>query len=338
MTKIVKFSKPYNPIFKIKKNFFINNAYNLQNSIKINKFYKKQPIRKYCKNCNSKNLKEFIINFGIKYKICLFCNHLNGNYQDTEKFAEKLYNSYKGKSYAKNYMNNYQSRVKNIYLPKVNFLKQVIKKKIKILDLGCGAGHFLKALEIKKIKGIGFDTSKELCDLGNKKLRKNKIYYIKLNEIYKIIENTNKINTLSLIGVLEHLSSPEKILDSFKKSKIQFLYLSLPLFSLSTFLENSFLNVFPRQLSGGHTHLYTAKSINHLIKKYKLKIVGEYWFGTDIADLYRSLINSAKILNKKIYLNELNEKFSNSIDDLQSVLDRNKISSEVHLILKNKNI
>jgi hypothetical protein len=94
--------------------------------------------------------------------------------------------------------------------------------------------------------------------------------------------------------------------------------------------------VFPRQLSGGHTHLYTEKSLNFLAKKYKLEIIGEWWFGTDFADLYRSLRNSCKIVNKKIFLNEINEKLFSVIDELQSVLDKNKICSEVHMVFKKK--
>ena len=38
------------------------------------------------------------------------------------------------------------------------------------------------------------------------------------------------------------------------------------MFSLSVFLENSFTNVFPRSLSGAHTHAYTEKSLAYLSK------------------------------------------------------------------------
>ena len=80
--------------------------------------------------------------------------------------------------------------------------------------------------------------------------------------------------------------------------------------------------------------MYTEKSINFLANKYNLKIVGEYWFGTDIPDLFRSLVCSGNILNKKVYFNQLNHKFSRFVDELQSVLDKNKVCSEVHLIFK----
>ena len=105
----------------------------------------------------------------------------------------------------------------------------------------------------------------------------------------------------------------------------------------STFTENSFPNVFPRQLSGGHTHLYTEKSLNYLVKKYNLKIIGEYWFGTDMPDLLRSLMNTGNILDKKIYSRELKNVFSKYIDELQSVLDKKKVCSQVHMVFENKN-
>ena len=323
---------------KIKSDFYNNNQKNLKSALKINQNYKKQPLRIHCKNCGSKKIKLFIKSFGIIYKLCFSCGHLNGAHQDTNIFAKKLYNDSDGKNYSKNYLNDYNSRVKNIYVPKVEFLKKIIKKKIKLIDLGCGAGHFVRALELKKINAIGYDTSRDLCRIGNEKLKKNKIYPMDFSEIYEIVNKNTNANTLSMIGVLEHLTEPHKIMESFKKSKIRYLYISVPLFSLSTFIENSFSKVFPRQLSSGHTHLYTEKSLNYLAKKYNLKIIGEYWFGTDMPDLMRSMICTGKILNKKIYLQELNQKFSKLIDELQSVLDKNKICSEVHMVFENKNI
>ena len=80
--------------------------------------------------------------------------------------------------------------------------------------------------------------------------------------------------------------------------------------------------------------MYTEKSLNFLTNKYNLKIIGEYWFGTDISDPFRSLVCSGNILNKKVYLNQLNHKFSRFVDELKSVLDKNKVCSEAHLIFK----
>ena len=59
-----------------------------------------------------------------------------------------------------------------------------------------------------------------------------------------------------MIGVLEHLTEPYKILSHLKKVKFNIFTFRYHFFHFQLY-ENSFPNVFPRQLSGGHTHLYT---------------------------------------------------------------------------------
>jgi len=334
---IIKYSKSYNNINNLKKNFYTNNKENLKSAININKLYKKNPIRVFCINCQKKSLRKFIKSHLIEYYVCTSCLHLNGKYKETEKFLKQLYSDNSGNNYKKNYLKDYEQRVKNIYIPKVNFLKTVINQKINLLDLGAGGGHFLKALEIKKIKARGVEPSKALSELGNLKLKKNKISNLSLSATYKILETQRDCNTISLIGVLEHLIDPNLMIKSFLKSNAKFLYISVPLLSLSVFLENSFQNVYPRQLSGAHTNLFTKDSLYKMAKRYNLKIIGEWWFGTDFADMNRSLLVSNNAINKKNYLKDLHSKFYNFIDELQSVLDKNKICSEVHMVFEKKN-
>ena len=333
--KIVKFSKSYKNVSLIKKDFINENKKYFSYSQKINNAYKKQILRKKCENCALKISKPFIKNFGIKYSMCTRCGHLNGIFEDTEKFNKWLYANEDGKNYNLFYKKHYQSRVKNIHVPKVEFLKKVIKEKIKVIDYGSGVGYFLKALEIKKIQAIGLETNKQSVKRGSKFLKKNKLFHCVFgdNSIFK--KYSNDYNTLALMGVLEHIN-PESLLKEFKNSKLKYLYIAVPALSLSVFLENVFYKVFPRVLSNGHTHLYTEKSLNYFAEKNNLKIIGEWWFGTDIPDLFRSLLVSANYIDKKIYTKEINKIFKNTIDELQSVLDRNKTCSEIHMIFKKK--
>ncbi len=334
--KIIQYSKSYNDIAKIKSDFLEENKRYLKYVHKINKIYKKNPKRTKCKNCEKKTLKKFILSHHINYLLCKTCSHLNGAYQDTKKFTKKIYAEEDGKNYCKTYTKDFDIRVKNIYNPKVKFLKKVIKEKIKVLDIGSGAGHFLKALEEKKIIAEGLEPNKILCEIGNKNLKKNKLSHSNLNDIYDAVRSLKKFNVVSLIGVLEHLEKPNIFIKNFIKGDAKYLYISVPLFSLSVFLENSFRTVFPRHLSSTHTHLYTKRSLDYFAKKNNFKIIGEWWFGTDMPDLYRSLVNSSKFLNKSLYLGELNKKFSIAINQLQEVLDRNQICSEVHMVFKKK--
>jgi 2-polyprenyl-3-methyl-5-hydroxy-6-metoxy-1,4-benzoquinol methylase len=341
MMTIIKFSKKLADIYNIKSNFYYQNNKLLQNEIIINKKYKKQPLRDNCKNCNYKSTKKTFLSFGIDYFVCSKCSHLNGIYSDSKIFCDWLYSKKKTDNYnnKKFYtLKDYDKRVNNIYLPKAKFLIKVLKKNLNIIDVGAGAGHFAKALEILNINCIGIEPSKYLASLGNSKLKKNTLLNLSLDEMEKDFFShyisDNKENVLSLIGVLEHLQDINSLMVKFLKSKIKYLYISVPIFSLSTFIENVFNKVYPRQLSGAHTHLYTKESLQFFAQKYNLKIIGEWWFGQDFIDLYRSILLSSKSHDSKKYKHLLDKNLFSVIDKLQSILDKNMICSEAHIIFK----
>jgi hypothetical protein len=335
MTKKIFFSKKYGKLLKIKKNFFTDNNKNLDRALQKNNLYKKNKTRKNCKICSDKINGYDFESFGIKYKFCKKCSHLNGKYEDSKNFANLVYKINDGSLYASNYNYEYINRVKHIYLPKVNFIKKIIKKKTTILDVGSGAGHFLRACELKKINAEGIETNKKLCKLSKKFLKKNKLINVNLDQFENKILTTNR-DCISLIGVLEHLNEPHKVFKAFKKSKAKYLFISVPLASFTIFIEHAFKNIFPRHLSGTHTHLFTEKSINFLKKKYDLITIGEWWFGLDFPDLFRSILVSSKSKKNINFSANLEKYFYKHIDEFQNILDRNKICSEVHLIFKKR--
>ena len=165
MKKIIKFSKKNEDIFYIKRNLVNENLINLRNSIKINKKFNKLRKRKNCIICNSKLLQKDFISHNVSYIICKKCGHLNGDRTLNKKFNHNIYASNKGKNYSYLYKKLFRSRLKNIYYPKVKFLKETIKKKIKILDFGCGSGHFVKACEDHDIIATGIDPNYELIKI-----------------------------------------------------------------------------------------------------------------------------------------------------------------------------
>lgn len=322
---------------KIKKSLQNKNSSLLKEVKEINKFYLKQIKRKKCKNCNRSIKNVSFQSFGVSYSLCKTCNHINGMNEDTNKFLKYLYYTNKEDehiNYSKRYLEDFDIKVKNIYLPKAKFLKKVIKKRnVKILDLGCGAGHFLKACEKLNMHGMGFDSNKTLVNLAKKKLRKNKAKFSKLENLRDIVLN-NEGDCISLISVLEHIQNPSEFFKIFKKSNFKYLYISIPLFSFTSLIEHAFNNIFPRSLYGPHTHMYTKESIYYICKKNKLKIVGEWWFGSDFSDLARSLILSSKSKNNTDFKKLFDKYFYNNVDKLQSVLDKEKMSSDLQLIIK----
>tara|TARA_B100000965_G_scaffold406839_1_gene449451 strand:- start:19601 stop:20602 length:1002 start_codon:yes stop_codon:yes gene_type:complete len=332
MKKIIKYSKKISDVSDIKKDFFSINKKYLNKALKENQLYISQTKRKKCKNCNFKISKAVFESHKVKYTICNKCSHLNGIYEDTNNFINQIYLTEEGSNYVNPYKKDFNLRVKKIYGPKANFLKKVLKKRFSLIEIGCGAGHFIKACEKMKIKARGYDVNKDLIDIGKKHLKKNKIKLIKQKQIFDLIKNS-KEDVVAMISTLEHLQHPNLFLKKIKKSDIKYLYIVVPLFSLSSLIENVFENVYPRQLSGSHTHLYTGESIDYMIKKNNFKILGEWWFGTDISDLFRSMLLNSKYNDKK-FLKYYNKFFGYHIDELQNVLDKKKISCEVHMVLK----
>ena len=69
---------------KIKNNFFIENKKNLGRALKKNRLYRLNKLRKKCKICSTKISGYDFESFGIKYKFCKKCTHLNGIYEDSK--------------------------------------------------------------------------------------------------------------------------------------------------------------------------------------------------------------------------------------------------------------
>ena len=70
-----------------------------------------------------------------------------------------------------------------------------------------------------------------------KKNKVKNVYCVKSKEINDIIKESNA-DVFCMISTLEHLENPNEILKVLKKSKIKYLYICIPLFSFSTFVEN----------------------------------------------------------------------------------------------------
>ena len=293
------------------------------------------------------------------YKLCDNCGHFNGANQITSEFVDYLYKDSNGEAYANNYVSNqaasdFSSRVEKIYKPKAAYLLDVLgthfanKKntsnsndrleidEISVLDIGCGSGFFVAALLDQRCKAVGIDVNKTMVDWGNKHLTKSRrsspLKHVDDKYFLKAVENTSS-DVISAIGVIEHLQSPRDFFDAFKASRASYLFYSVPMLSLSVFLEQCFPDAFPRQLCGGHTHLFTESSIEEMNKQLGAISVAEWRFGVDAMDLYRSMMTTLKNTNMSAKLfADFEDNFITFVDPIQEQLDRGHWCSEIHVI------
>ena len=335
-----KFGKSNKEMLSLKKSFFENDQSLLKRQLEIGEVYKRQPLRQNCKNCNSPLNGSSFQKHNILYKVCSVCSHLNGIYQDTSEFCEFMYTEDDGESYSINYTPEdyslFLERVNQVYNPKVEFLINSLKEQneksneMSFLDFGCGMGYFLKSLKNYDINNIlGFEVSKTFVEKGNVLLKEKLIKQI---DIHNFIDQIENIDVVSMIGVLEHLQEPYKFLTDLKKiSGLKYLYISVPTFSLSAYIEVASQEHFSRQLGSGHTHLYTDESLKYIEKEFGLERISEWWFGTDILDLYRHFtLNFKKNFFEKLF----EDYFIDLIDNLQLEIDKQKKSSEVHILYR----
>jgi len=344
-----KYGKSIGDIVSSKQYFSEQNDTLVSQESKSIAFYKMQPKRVTCKICDSDLVNVALERKEIKYFQCDTCGHLNGEFEDTDKFLEFNYTKDNPNDFRREYQKvnkeNYLKKVETVYSPKVEFLFESLKEDntditdMSFLDVGTGIGHLVyamsKSYNIDRVEGI--EVSKSQVEAGNAIMGQDKLKVVELDTTMDYIKLANA-NVVSAIFVLEHLQSPGSIFEAINANdKIKYFYLSVPTFSLSTYFQLSFPDVFERILYGGHTHLYTKKSLNYLAEKYNFEIISEWWFSSDVHDLYRSL---RIMMEKNNQPEETLEGFDNSflplIDSLQLQLDKSETSSEVHMLLKKR--
>ena len=243
-------------------------------------------------------------------------------------------------NYSQDYIDDgFIDRVADIYAPKLKFLRGCIKEKeVSILDVGCGGGHFVYAGVEAGVGILGVDVSESLVRFGNTQISHHlgvkPLSSADETGFYEKIKNS-AASVVSAIGVIEHLREPHKFFQAFQESSSEYVFYSVPMFSNSVYFEAMSQDVFPRQLSGGHTHLFVEESIKKMNSIMGVQPIGEWRFGTDIMDLYRAMITRlGGVAVSERFIGLFDEHFKQSIDGLQSVFDNNHFCSEIHMVAR----
>ena len=120
----------------------------------------------------------------------------------------------------------FEQTVKRIYLPKAYFLRDVLESKgldiakIKIMDFGCGAGHFISALERAGFRNIaGIETLQSALDLCVQNgIDSGKLKLINHSQTYDVLKEMD-CDVLTMMCVLPHLGEPLKALTALQENK-----------------------------------------------------------------------------------------------------------------------
>ena len=290
---MLRFGKSAGPLLTHKQSFFTDNAEFLAEGHRIARVYTNQPRRTTCKCCRATLGAVSFSKHGIDYHICGKCGHLNGAHEDTDAFCGEIYTENSGQKYARNYgaadREAYDRRVRDIYLPKAEFLRDALLAEnispdnLSYADFGAGSGYFVAAMRALNWKNVtGYEVSEAQIALADAMMEPDSVRRHDMADIVNLA-HTADCDVLSMIGVLEHLQNPREVLAAMRDNpRIRHFYMSVPLFSPCVFFEMIFPEIFHRQLSAGHTHLFTESSLNWLFDEFGMKRRSEWWFGTDM--------------------------------------------------------
>jgi 2-polyprenyl-3-methyl-5-hydroxy-6-metoxy-1,4-benzoquinol methylase len=344
---IKKYSKASKDIWDINETFIKQNDDLVKENYRLSKIYNSCPKRKICKICSESLVTPLFNKQNVDYYHCGKCGHLNGGYDETDEFVKAVYLDEETKydEYYRVSRQQYLDRVKKIYKPKADFLVECLRElsidyeNLRYCDFGAGSGYFVYTLvhDFGLNNVIGYEASYRQVDFANEMLGSERIKCNEMEEIGDILRKSDA-EIISLIGVLEHLQDPNSALQEIADNpNVQYVYLLLPLFSFNVFVEYFNQNHYNRFLSGGHTHLYTPESISYFCNKYGFETVGEWYFGSELLDLYRSIYLKMEDMDtsdqfRKIFF----DNFLPIIDNLQSVLDCSEFCSGLHILLRKK--
>ena len=176
----------------------------------------------------------------------------------------------------------------------ISWLKKnnLLKKNIKVLDVGCFDGSFLSLMPKYVIK-FGVEIDKSVIEGAKKKFKK--ISFINGN--FENFRTKEKFNLITMMHVLEHLLNPEKVLKNlFKISKKKtILVIEVPI------IENHMSNSLDGFITTQHMTHFSKNSLNNLLAKCGWKILRSKTIKN--YNGYRVTCEKSSEINKKINVN-----------------------------------
>ncbi len=340
---VERFGKSLFDIMEAKKSFFSENSEKLARARRDAVTYTAQPQRSLCKICSVRLPdKKSFQKLGVGYTYCTDCGHLNGIHEDTDEFCEYLYVRDSGYEYAENYSSpteeSRSNRVENIYRPKASFALEnipAIPTEISVVDFGCGAGFLLEAFGKMGVRSLrGYEPSATLRRQAEQFLGPGVVRETSLEGITEIVSGEGA--TLAcMVGFIEHVQDPVGLLKALTETaNFDYLLVTFPCASPSVAVEAVFPEVMPRHLTGGHTHLFTQESITRLESLAGLSRLAEWWFGTDMLDLFRSVVVTLESARAPSLASEWTRAILPAIDEMQLAIDKKKASSQVHVVYR----
>lgn len=149
----------------------------------------------------------------------------------------------------------------------------IIKKKGRLLDVGCGLGYFIKQVsKYNSWEVFGCDVSRPAIEYARGKLNLTKVIGGQIDELNF---QPNSFQIITLWDVIEHINNPDSFLKNIFSllSEDGFLFIHTPNAKVQIFkakLKKLLMGMkptLPYLEARDHLHLYSAKTIFQILKR-----------------------------------------------------------------------
>jgi SAM-dependent methyltransferase len=233
------------------------------------------------------------------------------------------------------------SRVERVYSPKLDWVIEAVGRhglsrkalaRKSWLEIGCGAGYFLRALETAGFtQAEGIDFSPELVEQAN--IHNSSIRATQSVDMLGDLERSSA-DIVAAFFVLEHLEDVRQFWEVMSdKPAGTFLAISVPTLGMTTLFENAFPEIPARNLDWEvHNQLYTDKSLSFSLEKSGFASISEWFFGQDAQDLISHVL--AKLNWNGGWVESFEELASidDLVDPIQRVIDRAHLCDARHVL------
>ena len=270
----------------------------------------------HCKCCGSKEIKKIGQFNAYSHYLCIKCSFEFFINQNKES-SNNLYENDSDYDADLKVSKNFNDLIQWNHNKAIKFLNKKFKNRtsIKLLDIGCFNGFFVKKMIHEGYNAFGIDSNIKSLDYGIQKYKLNKrIFNKKVEEL--IIEN-EKYNIITMFEVLEHLEYPKDFLLNLKKilEKNGILIISTP---------NN--NMVWRPLLDNPPHHFSRFNSNNLhicLKSLGFKKIVSYE-QMSISDLTRNYLGSLIRDKNKTSLRGGEFKHKNIVNPLRILLNKSK--------------
>jgi len=296
-------------------------------------FQPKSFLKINCPACDSKKYDFVFKKSKFNFVECKKCSTVFVNPRPSIKLLEKYYSSSKCMNYwSKIYEKTEKSRIKNIFVPRLNLVKQIlsenkIKKINHLVEVGAGYGWFCRLAQKNNLaKSI---TAIEPSKLTSKKCRK----IPNINVIESTIEKIPSLNADVIVNfeLIEHLFNPRPFLKSCYDglNKNGLLILTTPnYFGLDIqLLKHNHESV----VAPNHLNFFNPESLSYLLKKIGFKKINVITPGILDVDIMIGKLKSGTIKDNEYpffsYIKNQNNPFL--IEDIQKLIQKYNLSSNM---------